>query len=140
MDEFKTKLDNQTLDISVTVSSDALMDGSSKIFITIYHEDHPRRWRKIDAFQDDNNVFSASIEKSRLSKRPILKIRTNFIVDTIDLKDAIVKTSTCNYLLKDELNEASFTSNYQDNENEFDLGKSDDETFSISKKIHIELT
>ncbi len=140
MEDFKTKLDDIKLSVTVQVFSDALLDGSNKIFISIYHKDAPRKWRKMDANQKQPNVFTSQIDKSRVLKRPILKIRTNFIVDDISLKESIAKVSTVKYKIEDTLNNADYVSKFEVNEEEYDLGKSDDETFSIAKKVNVIFT
>ena len=139
MEKFETNLDNHKIKITAKVSSDALLDGSNKIFITIYHEDKPKRWRKIIAKQDNINKFSAEIVKSRLQKRPIVKIRTNYIVDDKDLKKQIAKTSTVKYTFNDPIVSDNYVSKYQINDLEYDLGSDQDETFSITKRVKISL-
>jgi hypothetical protein len=139
MDTFEAKLDNQKLTIEAQISSDALLDGSSKIFVTIYHEDTPRRWRKIDVQLEGNNRFTAIVEKSRLQKRPIIKIRTNYIVDAINLKESIVKVTTVKYAINDGLKTVDFVSKFETNTEEFDLGTAEDETFSITKRVKVAL-
>ena len=139
MDTFEAKLDNQKLTIEAQISSDALLDGSSKIFVTIYNEDTPRRWRKIDVQLEDNNRFTAIVEKSRLQKRAIIKIRTNYVVDAINLKESIVKVSTVKYAINDGLKTVDFVSKFETDTEEFDLGTLEDETFSITKRVKVTL-
>jgi len=139
MDTFEAKLDNQKLTIEAQISSDALLDGSSKIFVTIYNEDTPRRWRKIDVQLEDNNRFTAIVEKSRLQKRAIIKIRTNYVVDAINLKESIVKVSTVKYAINDGLKTVDFVSKFETDTEEFDLGTLEDETFSITKRVKVAL-
>ncbi|QRM88793.1 hypothetical protein FG167_05945 [Lacinutrix sp. WUR7] len=133
METFNTEFDISPIQIIVEPSSDALLDGSGKVRLSIYHEDAPRKWRKVDVIDQGSNIFNASTDKSRLIKRPILKIRTNFIVDDLALKEQIAKTTTITYKLDDE----NFESSFDINEDEYDLGRTTDETFSITKRIQV---
>lgn len=140
MEKFETKLDDNTLKIFLKTSSDAILDGPNKIFFTIYTKDKPKKWRKVIVKRESPNTFSAEIVKTRLQKRPILKMRSNYIVDNIDLKESIAKVSTVTYNLEDTLNSKDYVSKHQSNKDEYDLGRSDDETFSITKRVNIVLT
>lgn len=137
MENFTTKLDANNLNVSVTTNSDALPDGSNKLFVTIYHADNPKRWRKIEVVENSPNDFSFSVVKSRLKKRPIVKIRSNYIVDDTNLKKQIAKVTTIAYAFDDTTNDKDYTSKYQDDDTEYDLGKDDDETFSVTKRVTV---
>ncbi|WP_303316480.1 hypothetical protein Q4Q34_06640 [Flavivirga abyssicola] len=140
METFETKLDDNPLDIIIKPSSDALLDGSNKVLVTIYNKEEPRKWRKVNVEKAGSNKFHAEILKTRLERKPTIKIRTNFIVDNIDLKEQIVKTTTIRYNLTDTLNSKDYESKYQNNDKEYDMGRADDETFSVSKRIEVLFT
>ena len=134
MATFKTTLDDNPLTITIIPSSDALLDGSNKILITIYNEDEPKKWRKIQVEEPRSKKFTADIVKIRLVKRPIIKIRTNFIVDNVSLKEQIAKVTTVAYQLEDTTSTENYVSIYDEG---FDLGASDDETFSVTQRIEV---
>jgi len=134
MATFKTTLDDNPLTITIIPSSDALLDGSNKVLITIYNEDEPKKWRKIQVEEPRSKKFTADIVKIRLVKRPLIKIRTNFIVDNVSLKEQIAKVTTVAYQLDDTTNTENYVSIYDEG---FDLGASDDETFSVTQRIEV---
>ena len=48
METFKTKDDNHDIEIIIKTSSDAVMTGPNKIFLTIYDESASYNWRKVN--------------------------------------------------------------------------------------------
>ena len=134
METFETQLDGESIKITITTFSDALLDGSNKVAISIYHPDTPRKWRKVSVDQIDTNKFEARITKDRLEERPVIRVRVNFIVDDIDLKEQIAKLTLVKYHLKDTTNDKVYESTY---DGDFNMGRKDDETFNIVKKIKV---
>ncbi len=134
METYIAKLDENPLEITLKISSDALLDGFNKVLITIYNEAEPRKWRKIEVTKSNSNIFNAEIVKKRLVKRPVLKMRVNFIVDDVNLKTQIAKKTSIAYNLKSINDTEKYESKYDDG---FDLGSTNDETFSVTKRIEI---
>lgn len=141
METFATKLDDNPIEITVKTSSSAIMTGPNKVFITIYNEDSPSNWRKVNVDETvPDKEFKASVKKLELKDRPIIRIKSKFAVDDIDLKESIVKTTRLSYKLKDDTgNQEGFHSNYTDNKSEYKLGSSSDGTFAVVKRIKVEL-
>lgn len=141
METFNTPNDNQPISIIIKTSSDAVMTGPNKIFMTIYHEDTPNNWRKVSIIEVvPNKEFSATIEKPRTLLRDIIRIKSKFAVDNTSLKESIAKTTTLDYKLNGGLgNEEDFETNYTDHKSEYNLGSANDETFTIVKKIKVNL-
>jgi len=141
METFNTPNDNQPISITIKTSSDAVMTGPNKIFMNIYHEDTPNNWRKVKVTEVvPNEEFTATIEKSKIVLRDIIRIKSKFAVDDTDLKESIAKTTTIDYNLNGGPgNEKDFETNYTDHKSEYNLGSANDETFSIVKRIKVNL-
>ncbi len=139
METFKTKDDNQDIEIIIKTSSDAVMTGPNKIFMTIYNEASSTNWRKVIVDEiKANEEFKAVVKKSRLKKRPIIRIKSKYAADSTDLKEAMAKTTKLTYDFDENSGSIeSFATNYKDNKDEYHLGSSNDETFSVVKRIKV---
>lgn len=137
METFKTKLNDNPIKINLSINTDALIDGPNGVYITIYHPDSPRKWRKVKVYVNDQDQFEAVITKKRLVARPIIKIRISLIVDDLSLKEQIAETTEIDYHLNDTNDPTKaelYESKYDD---DFNMGSSNDQTFNVVKKIKV---
>jgi len=142
MEEFKTPNNTNPVNVIIKPSSDAILDGPNKVRISIYDESTPRKWRKVKVTETEfNKTFEAAIDKERLVDRPIIKIKTNLFADPISRKDDMLKTTTVSYNLTSiAADEKEYESTFLDHPEEYDPGSSNDQTFSVTKRIKTILT
>ncbi|MDC8002430.1 hypothetical protein POV27_00065 [Aureisphaera galaxeae] len=142
MENYQTPEDSTPLTVNISPSSDAQLDGPNEVRVTVYHEDTPKQWRKISVTKISEGEYEAQIDKSMLTDRPVVKIKTNLIVDSSQMpsKDAVVQNSEVDYTFNGGSNPADFESRFSTDSSEYDDGSDTDETFSITKKVAITLT
>lgn len=137
METFKTKLNDKSISINLLINTDALLDGPNAVYITIYHPDNPRKWRKVKVNINDQDQFEAIITKERLVARPIIKMRVSLIVGDLNLKEQIAETTEIEYQFKDtgdQTKDKLYKSKYDD---DFNMGNPNDQTFNVIKKIKV---
>lgn len=142
MENYQTPEDSNPLIITIVPSSDAQLDGPNEVRVTVYHEDTPKQWRKIAVTKLTNGDYEAQVDKSMLTDRPIVKVKTNLIVDSSQMpsKDMVVQNSEVDYTFDGGGNPTNFQSRFGVDSSEYDDGSATDETFSITKKVAITLT
>lgn len=139
METFITKRDDHLIDILIKPDSSAILTGPNKIFMTIYNESSPINWRKVVVKEiNQDKEFIGSISKKDLAERPVIRIKSKFAVDDVNLKDSIIKSTALSYLVVDGngTNE-DYKTNYTDHASEFKTGSSNDETFAVVKRVHV---
>ncbi|GAB5398423.1 MAG: hypothetical protein Aureis2KO_00080 [Aureisphaera sp.] len=141
MENYQTPKDSNPLDIIIEPSSDAALDGPNEVMVTVYHEDTPRQWRKITVTEISNGIYKAEVDKEMLTDRPIIKIKTSFIVDSTQMpsKELVMQQTTIDYNF-DGGASVDFKSAFGQDPSEYDDGRADDETFMVIKKVSITLT
>ncbi len=142
MENYQTPEDSNPLEIIIEPSSDAAFDGPNEVMVTVYHDDNPRKWRKIAVTEISNGIYKAEIEKDKLTDRPIVKIRSSFIVDSNQMpnKSLVVQQTTVDYNFDGGNGSADYKSTHDQDPTEYDEGRSNDETFTVTKRVSITLT
>ncbi|MBX2829219.1 MAG: hypothetical protein KTR22_13720 [Flavobacteriaceae bacterium] len=141
MENYQTPKDSNPLTIIIEPSSDAAFDGPDEIKVTIYHDDNSRSWRKIPVEEISNGIYKAEIDKEMLEDRPIVKMRSNYIVDATQKpnKKLVMQKTTVDYNY-DGGTSKDYKSEFGVDDSTYDGGSDDDETFFVIKKIEVTLT
>ena len=138
MENFITPEDSNDLQVLLMLSSDAKLDGPNEVFATIYHIDDKRSYRKVSVEKIADAHYKVLADKKMLKERPVLKIKSFFIVDNVQLtdKDRVIKATKNNYTFKGPP-DVDFKSDYAFNKEEYVKGKPTDETFNVTKRVTI---
>lgn len=138
MENFDTPDDTNLLQVKIQLSSDAKLDDPDEVYVTIYNENDQRSYRKISVEKISDNLYKINADKKMLKERPIIKIKSYFIVDGVQLpdKDLIINVTKNKYRFKGTP-DVDFNSDYSINKNEYVKGKPTDETFNVTKRVLI---